>query len=116
MGKLNRLSSKMMSVLTSAEAKHLSRKSTLQRREQDVLAREQTLAICEEEVTGRIKAFDIREQQLKNEIEQRLTEDHRKELETRDLAHKDISQVLEDIKNDLHLEQEQAKAAKLQAI
>ena len=34
----------------------------------------------------------------------------------RDLAHKEICQALEDVKKDLQLEQEQAKAAKLQAI
>ena len=33
-----------------------------------------------------------------------------------DLANKEICQALEDIKKDLHLEKEQAKAAKLQAI
>ena len=44
------------------------------------------------------------------------SEDHRKELAERYLANKEICQALEDIKRDLHLEQEQAKAAKLLAI
>ena len=61
MGKLNRLSSKPLSILTSAENKHLSRKSVLQQREQAVLAREQALATRKEELAGRMKAFDARE-------------------------------------------------------
>ena len=40
MDKLNRLSSKAMKVLASAESKHLSRKVALQQREQAVLVRE----------------------------------------------------------------------------
>ena len=93
--KLNRLSNKMLSVLTSAEDKHLSRKSALQQREQTVLAREQALAAREKELAGRTKAFDAREQQLKDEIKQKLAEGHRKELEARDLTNKKVCQELE---------------------
>ena len=43
MGKLNRLSSKALKILLSAESKHLSRKVAFQQREQAVLASEQAL-------------------------------------------------------------------------
>lgn len=62
--------------------------------------------------------FNSREQQLKNEAVRKLAEadeGHRKELMERDLASKEIFQALEDIKKDIHLEQERAKAAKLKA-
>ena len=53
MGKLNRLSSKALKILSSAEDKHLSRKVLLQQREQTVLVREQALVTREEELAGR---------------------------------------------------------------
>ena len=61
MGKLNRLSSKALKILLSAESKHLNRKVVLQQREQAVLAREQALVTHEEELAGRMRVFDARE-------------------------------------------------------
>ena len=66
MGKLNRLSNKVLKILSSTESKHLSRKLELQQREQAVLAREQALVTHEEELAGHMRAFDAREQQLKD--------------------------------------------------
>ena len=54
MGKLNRLSSKALKIITSAEDKHLKRKVLFQQREQAVVAKEQALANREEELAGRL--------------------------------------------------------------
>ena len=44
-----------------------------------------------------MKALDAREQQLKDEVAQQLAEDHRKELEAKELAYKKICQEQEEI-------------------
>ena len=48
MGKLNRLSSKALKVLTSAEDRHMKRKVLFQQQEQAIAAREQALVSHEE--------------------------------------------------------------------
>ena len=111
MGKLNRLSSKALKILSSAESKHLSRKVALQQREHAVLAREQALATREEQLAGRLGALDAREQQLKDEVAQRLADDHRKELEAKELAYQKIRQELEETQKSPRLVLEQAEAA-----
>ena len=92
MGKLNRMSSKALKILSSMERKHLSRKVVLQQREQAVLAREQALVTREEELVGRLGALDARELQLEDEVVQQLADDHQKELEAKELAYKKILQ------------------------
>ena len=67
MGKLNRLSSKALKILTSAEDRHLSRKVLFQQREQAVVAKEQALAARDEELAGRLWELDAREQRLREE-------------------------------------------------
>ena len=54
MGKLNRLSSKALKILSSAEDRHLSRKVLFQQREQAIVAKEQAMAAREEELAGRL--------------------------------------------------------------
>ena len=96
MGKLNRLSSKAVKILTSAEDKHLRRKVLFQQREQAVVAKEQALAVREEELAGRLGALDAREQRLREEVTQQLATNHRKELEAMELAYQKICQELEE--------------------
>ena len=69
--------------------------------------RGQALVTREEELTGRLGALDAREQQLKDEVAQRLADDHRKEL-----ACQKIRQELEETQKNLRLALEQAEAAK----
>ena len=115
MGKLNRLSSKALKILSSAEDKHLSRKVLLQQREQTVLVREQALVTHEEELAGRLGALDAREQQLMEEAAQQLADDHRKALEAKELAYQKICQELEETQKSLRLVIEQAGVAEQQA-
>ena len=84
MGKLNRLSSESLKILTSAKDKHLRRKVLFQQREQAVVAKEQALAVREEELAGRLGALDAREQRFREEVAQQLATDHQKELEAKE--------------------------------
>ena len=115
MGKLNRLSSKALKILTSVEAMHLSRKVLFQQWEQAVVTREQALAVREEELTGRLGALDAREQRLREEVAQRLAADHRKELAAKEQAYQEVSQELAETQKSLCLVIEQAGAAEQQA-
>ena len=96
MGKLNRLSSKALKIMTSAEDKHLKRKVLFQQREQAAVAKEQALANREEELVGRLRALDAREQRLREEVAQQLAADHRKELKAKELAYQKVCQELEE--------------------
>ena len=111
MGKLNRLSSKALKILSSAEDKHLSRKEVLQQREQTVLAREQVLVTREEALASRLGVLDARAQQLKDEVAQQLADDNQKELKAKELAYQKIRQELEETQKSLRLVVEQAEAA-----
>ena len=115
MGKLNRLSSKALKVITSAEDRHLKRKVLFQQREQAIVAREQALANREEELATRLGALDGREQKLREEVAQRLAADHRKELETKEQAHREVREELAETQKSLRLVIEQAGAAEQQA-
>ena len=75
------------------------------------MAREQALVTREEELAGRLGALDAREQQLKDEVAQRLADDHRKELEAKELAYQKVCQELEETQKSLRLVIEQAEAA-----
>ena len=55
-------------------------------------------------------ALDAREQQLKDEVAERLADDHWKELEAKELAYKKIRQELEEAQKGLRVALEQAEA------
>ena len=65
----------------------------------------------EEELVGRLGALDTREQRLKEEVAQQLADDHRKELEAKELAYQKVYQELEETQKSLRLVVEQAEAA-----